>query len=214
MEPKIDCVILGAAPILNKAALLNRLTGNEFLICADGGLDHAAALGLTPNLIVGDFDSANLKPPQGVETVVLPCRKDDTDLQFAAAEGVRRGFRSFLLAGVTGGARPEHTVAAYCTMAWLGEHGKSVTATNGVSNYYFVSGCLQLQGLQNSYLSVFPFGGPAHGVCITGASYPLQNGTLTPNYPLGVSNEVTAPLCTVSVKQGALLVITTPKQLL
>ena len=207
MEPKIDCVILGAAPILNKAALLNRLTGSEFLICADGGLDHAAALGLNPNLIVGDFDSANLKPPQGVETVVLPCRKDDTDLQFAAAEGVRRGFKSFLLAGVTGGARPEHTVAAYCTMAWLGEHGKSVTATNGISNYYFVSGCLQLQGLQNSYLSVFPFGGSAHGVCITGASYPLQNGTLTPNYPLGVSNEVAENEGHIIVHGGTALIV-------
>lgn len=211
MEQKINCVILGAAPLLNSTAFLNRLTGNEFLICADGGLDTAAALGLQPDLIIGDFDSAAQRPQPGQKTLVLPRRKDDTDLQFSAAEGIRRRFSRFLLAGVTGGARPEHTVAAYCTMAWLDSRGASVMATDGISDYYFVSGSLKLTRLQNSYLSVFPFGGPAQGICITGASYPLENGTLTPTYPLGVSNEITGPLCTVSVRQGHLLVITTPK---
>lgn len=210
MGTKVDCVILGAAPLLDEAAFLKRLTGQEFLICADGGADFARRYGLCPNFIVGDFDSAETALPQQENILRLPRRKDDTDLHFAAKLGLEKGFQSFLLAGVLGGSRPEHTVATLATMSFLVQNGATVTATNGYSNFYLTDSTLSFCEKTGTFLSVFSYGGSASGVTVTGASYPLCNATLTPDFPIGVSNEITGAPCTVSVQKGQLLVITTP----
>ena len=65
--------------IINPAAII---------ICADGGTLHALALGLTPNLIVGDIDSlpADVQDEMtalGVEIQRHPVKKDQTDLELA-----------------------------------------------------------------------------------------------------------------------------------
>ena len=57
------------------------------------------------------------------------------------------------------------------------------------------------------YLSVFAYGGKAEGITLRGLHYPLENGSLTPNFPLGVSNQFTGEAATVSVKEGRLLVV-------
>lgn len=64
------------------------------------------ALGAKPDLIVGDFDS-HQNPNLDVETIVLPCEKNDTDTVFAVKEAIKRGFVDFLLIGVVGARRPE-----------------------------------------------------------------------------------------------------------
>lgn len=45
------------------------------------------ALQVRPGLIVGDFDSHD-NPLLDVETIVLPCEKDDTDTVFAVKEAL------------------------------------------------------------------------------------------------------------------------------
>ena len=64
------------------------------------------ALGVKPDLIVDDFDS-HQNPNLDVETIVLPCEKDDTDTVFAVKEAIKRGFDDFLLIVVVGARRPE-----------------------------------------------------------------------------------------------------------
>ena len=52
----------------------------DFLICADGGWACARQFGLTPQLVVGDFDSMPPAMRPDVPTLTLPTEKDDTDL--------------------------------------------------------------------------------------------------------------------------------------
>ena len=85
------CVIIGGAPIADYEKIKEYLRADDFYICCDCGLDHAEGLGITPDLIVGDFDS-HKKPETDIETITLPREKDDTDTYFAAKEGIRRGF--------------------------------------------------------------------------------------------------------------------------
>ena len=59
------------------------------------------------------------------------------------------------------------------------------------------------------YLSVFPLDGPLGGVSIHGVFYPLKDATLTPDYPLGISNEFTAPEAELCCQSGHGLVILT-----
>ena len=57
------------------------------------------------------------------------------------------------------------------------------------------------------YLSIFPLGQNAKGVTLKGLKYPLQDATLKNDYPLGISNEFTGEMSTVSVEDGELVCI-------
>ena len=84
------CVIVGGADINNYEYIKNCLHNDDFIVFCDSGLKHLKGLGVSPNLIVGDFDSHD-NPNLEVETIVLPCEKDDTDTVFAVKEALKRG---------------------------------------------------------------------------------------------------------------------------
>ncbi len=98
------CVIVGGADINNYEYIKSCLRNGDFIVFCDSGLKHLESLQVNPGLIVGDFDSHD-NPHLGVETIVLPCEKDDTDTVFAVKEAIKRGFDDFLLIGVVGASR-------------------------------------------------------------------------------------------------------------
>ena len=98
------CVIVGGADINNYEYIKSCLRNDDFIVFCDSGLKHLESLRVNPGLIVGDFDSHD-NPHLGVETIVLPCEKDDTDTVFAVKEAIKRGFDDFLLIGVVGASR-------------------------------------------------------------------------------------------------------------
>lgn len=82
------CVIVGGADINNYEYIKSCLRNDDFIVFCDSGLKHLESLQVNPGLIVGDFDSHD-NPHLGVETIVLPCEKDDTDnLAFAVANNL------------------------------------------------------------------------------------------------------------------------------
>ena len=82
------CVIIGAGPVDPEQKEL--FLPGDYIIACDAGYRNAAALGVTPDLIVGDFDSA--PRPEAGNLVVLPAEKDDTDTHYAARLAVEKGF--------------------------------------------------------------------------------------------------------------------------
>ena len=56
-----------------------RIKADEFdcVICADGGLTVAKTLGITPDILIGDFDSTKL--PQCDNIIRLPMEKKVAD---------------------------------------------------------------------------------------------------------------------------------------
>ena len=110
-----QCVIFCAAGF---EALIAPLTGSELVIAADGGLRYTQALGVSPQAIIGDFDSLHYVP-QGAE--VFPVEKDDTDSMLAVKLGLSRGYDRFLLYGAMDGERLDHTVANYQLLSFLAD---------------------------------------------------------------------------------------------
>lgn len=110
-----ECVIFCAAGFDGLAV---PLTEEDYLIAADGGLKHMESLGVTPNAIIGDFDSLNYIPT-GAE--VFPVEKDDTDSMLAVKLGLSKGYDRFLLYGGLDGVRLDHTVANYQALQYLAD---------------------------------------------------------------------------------------------
>lgn len=204
------CVILSAGPV--EPGLKKELRPGDWLVACDAGYLRAAELGLRPDLVLGDFDSAP-RPQQG-EVIALPAEKDDTDTHYAARLAWEKGFRRFLLLGALGGARPEHGLANLSTGLWLAKRGAEVELVQGQSRFWYVlpGRPAALEHRPGWYFSIFPLEGTAEGVCERGAKYPLTNARLAADCPLGVSNETLPGGALISLKKGALLLVTTPKE--
>ena len=196
------CVIFCAAGF---DALVQPLDCTDFLMAADGGLQHLKKLGLAPDGIIGDFDSLGYIP-EGAK--VFPVEKDDTDAMLAVRQGLSLGYQKFLLYGSLDGPRLDHTVANFQTLQYLADHGASGYL---VGESYIVTvvknGSVRFPATAKGIVSVFCMGSPAQGVSIRGLKYTLENGELTAGFPLGVSNHFMGEEATVSVEDGSLLIL-------
>lgn len=205
---KQTCLIFGAGEY-GALTLTPADCSDGFLIAADGGYDRLRQWSMTPDLAVGDFDSLG-HVPEGVEVVQHPVMKDDTDMMLAVQKGLERGCTRFLLYGGLGG-RLDHTLANLHILAFLARRGCPAfllgeqTAITAVHN-----GGLTFAPEHTGTLSLFAWGGTAQGVTLTGLLYPLENGTLTPERAMGVSNEFLGRTAQISVDDGTLIALWRP----
>ena len=145
------CVIVGGADIGNYERVSAYIGEDDYVIYCDSGLKHRANLRRQPNLIVGDFDSHE-KPHLNIETIVLPCEKDDTDTVFAVKEAVKRGFTDFLLIGVVG-ARLDHTLGNIYVLEYLSSLGLTGRIVDDYSEMEYVTSASALVEDSFSYFS-------------------------------------------------------------
>lgn len=177
----------------------------DYVIAADGGLQHTQALGIEPQEILGDFDSLGYIPQ---DARVFPVEKDDTDAMLAARRGLALGFREFLYYGSLDGKRLDHTVANYQTLQYLADHGaRGYLVGQDFLATVVKEGTIFFPEGTEGLISVFCLGADARGVSLRGLYYPLEGGTLTAGFPLGVSNHFTGAPAEISVEAGSLLVM-------
>ena len=196
------CVIFCAAGF---DSLAEDIQDGDLVIAADGGLKHTEKLGLTPDVILGDFDSLGFTP-EGAE--VFPVEKDDTDAMLSVRCGLDRGYRRFVLYGGLDGDRLDHTLANFQILQYLTDRGADGYL---VGEKYLVTvvknGRLSFPAEAKGILSVFCLGPDAEGVTLSGLKYQMENGILSGGFPLGVSNHFSGEKSSISVKNGSLLVL-------
>ena len=196
------CVIFCAAGFDALAAPLEK---DDYIIAADGGLEHTRKLSIQPDEILGDFDSLGYIPE---DSRVFPVEKDDTDAMLAARRGLELGFREFWFYGSLDGPRLDHTVANFQTMQFLADRGATGYL---VGRDYLVTvireGRLVFPAEAEGIISLFCLGADAKGVTLTGLHYPLTDGTITSGFPLAVSNHFTGQAAEIAVREGSLLAI-------
>ena len=187
-------VIIGAAAISNYEKLATFLQPDrDFYMYCDGGLFHQRQLEgccgqeLSPNLIVGDFDSYQL--PEGFSLSDFPCQviqlpreKDDTDTWFAVKEALRRGFTDFLLLGVVG-QRLDHSLGNLSILLHLHQQGVQAQLLDDFSQMEIVGNTPVSVSADFSYFSLLNICGLAKEVTIKNAAYPLDRAEITPSKP-------------------------------
>jgi thiamine pyrophosphokinase len=179
---------------------------NDLLIAADGGFIHLRRIGLTPDLLIGDFDSLD-HLPQGIPIQRFLAEKDDTDMSLAVREGLERGFRYFALYGGMGG-RLSHTLANIALLARLAQNGAQGFLVGVSAELTAIhNGGVAYRSAEAGLLSIFAFGDRATGVQIRGLKYELINGELTGAFPLGVSNAFCGRPASVDVFEGTLVMV-------
>ena len=197
------CFIQGAG----KTELVPAPREGDLVIAADGGAAQLAAAGVAPDAILGDFDSLGRVPRAECPVLVLPVEKDETDTAAAIAYGWERGYRRFCILGGTGG-REDHTWANVAHLWSVAKRGGAATLEgDGFIRTVIVNNSLNIKPKKGATVSIFSLSEESRGVTLGGLYYPLRDAILRADTPLGVSNSALGEEATVSVKEGALLVM-------
>jgi thiamine pyrophosphokinase len=186
----------------------------DHVVAVDGGADHCRALGMVPDLIVGDLDS--IAPETlahftklGIPFERHPPHKDETDLELALLSAVRHGAEHIILAGVLGG-RLDMTVANVLLLTrpqW--GHVRVELWEPRRTTWLIRPPGEALHGQPGDTLSLIALQGDAEGLTTAGLAYPLNDETLVFGQARGLSNVFTTPLARIQMRAGALLAIHT-----
>jgi len=177
------------------------------VIAADGGAEHAAALGLSVDLLIGDLDSISADTLAGISRVERhPVAKDATDLELALEAALRLAPDRVLVVG-GGAGRLDHLFGELLLLASESWAGVQVDALLGDAEVNVIRGSRTLAGEPGELLSLFALHGPARGIVTEGLRYPLHGETLEPGSSRGVSNVFAAGEARVSVERGVVVAV-------
>lgn len=184
----------------------DKINEEDMVIAADKGYVHAKEAGITPTMIIGDFDSAN--QPEGDLVIKLNPIKDYTDTKAALMVGQDWGYDEFIIYGGLGG-RESHTFANITNALEFKKKGINVVLKSKYKSFYIVDDKLdyKIEDSEDFYVSIFALSDTVKGVDIKGLYYELNNFDLTNDNALGVSNETCGKDFKIKVKSGYLLVI-------
>jgi thiamine pyrophosphokinase len=190
------------------------------VIAADGGALKAAALGLRPDVVVGDGDSlpaprAEELRASGVEVIVHPADKDESDTQLAIDEAIARGATHLVILGAIGGPRLEHSLANVLLLSMPALAAADARIVDGPSELRVIgragAGSAEITGQLGDYVSLLPLSNVVQGVTTRDLRFPLTNATLAQGPARGLSNELSAPSGGVTTRSGRLAVIHTSR---
>ena len=209
MSEEIVVVVSGGEPPRPDAALA--VLSGAPVIAADGGLEHARALGLEVTTAVGDMDSVsadslNTAAAAGTRVLRHPAEKDATDLELALDTALAlRPERILVLAG--DGGRLDHLLATLLLLGSSRYTDVQIDAEIGAAHVHVVRGQRVLSGAPGDLVSLLALHGPAEGVLTEGLAYPLAGETLEPGSSRGVSNVFVADIARITLERGVLLAI-------
>lgn len=175
----------------------------DVIICADSGYDHAVRMGLTPAVVLGDFDSISAVP-KNIEIIRYPVKKDSTDSEIALMWGREQGIGDFLFLGATGD-RADHSLANIMMAADMVNRGEVAAILSGRSIIYPVKDKILLDVPVGTIVSMVALT-RCRGVSNKNLEYPLDNYTLECGSTRGVSNIAAGVPCEISLQSGLMLV--------
>ncbi|MFN8380496.1 MAG: thiamine diphosphokinase [Anaerolineales bacterium] len=196
----------GTLPNLEKARTL--IHPDDFILCADGGTRHALALGLTPNVIVGDMDSlpANFQTSTfNGEIVLYPKDKNETDLELAIDHALTLNPSQILILAALGG-RMDQTLANIALLANSRLSTFDIRLSDSVEEIFFCRDQAKVEGRSGDIVSLIPWQGEVTGVFTENLRWHLHHETLYPDKTRGISNEMTADVATIQIRSGLLLI--------
>ena len=152
-----------------------------------------------------------------METITLPVAKDDTDTVYAMREGMKRGFRKFLLIGVIG-ERLDHTLVNAYILTALENRGCHGMIVDDYSEMELISSRTDEEGISHPgkasvedrypYFSLVALEGAARGVTIKNAKFEIEDAVIGPDYQYATSNEVLpGSTAEITLENGRLLLI-------
>lgn len=207
--PRVVLFANGELPDRAKARAL--VQPDDLIVCADGGSQHALALGLQPDAIIGDLDSIREEDRASIEAAEAQLRsyprdKNETDLELALQYALEQKPSAIIIIGALG-KRLDQALGNIALLSSPGLATQNIRLDDGLEEAWFCPGRSEIEGRAGEVVSLIPWGGPVEGVSTEGLRWPLRSETLYPDKTRGISNEMLQPVAEISIRSGLLLII-------
>jgi len=185
---------------INSPEILRPLIlSHDSVVAVDGGLKHCHKMNITPNLIIGDFDSCPqeiLQLYRSIPKLTLHTEKDETDLEVAikGEEGKISLFGAW-------GNRIDHSIGNLILLTrWPGK----VSIETETESIFAIDTSVKIKCYKDQILSLIPINGPVTGIYTRGLKWELRNATMDLNF-IGISNVCLSNEVEISAKSGSLV---------
>jgi thiamine pyrophosphokinase len=210
-------IAIFTSPSVKKGAFVTQaIEQADKIIAADCGANAALAMGILPEIVVGDFDSleeATLRKLQEkkIPMVRLPEEKDEVDTQLAISYAIKQGATEITLVGGIEGNRVEHTLA---NVSLTYNPKLPIYIVNGPSKIWVALGPqeVEMRGEKNDLLSLIPLSQIVANIITKGLYYPLLDEPLYFGVSRGISNVFAEETASVAFKEGLLAFVHTKKE--
>lgn len=181
------------------------------VIAADGGGNHLAALGVRPDVVVGDLDSLDWQQWEpwekaGTKMVVHPAEKNETDLELALLYAVQNYAGEIKVLGALGG-RLDQMMANIFLLAHPALTGRQVTLVEPTQQAWLVRGKTEVTGKKGDRVSLIPLGGDVKIGRTIGLKWKLKDETLRLGPARGISNVMLSETAVVEIDDGIVLCV-------
>ena len=174
----------------------------DIFIAADSGIKTAFELNITPDVLLGDFDSYNIdddmrlrvRPAmtaavENIKIIKYPAIKNDTDSMLAVKYALGLGYKNIIIIGGLDG-RIDHTFANLCLLKYIKINGGTGCITNGYNRITYLSDSSVRIYKEYQYVSVMPVIPEIRGVTLKGFKYNLNDAKVRFEEPYTVCNEI------------------------
>ena len=181
----------------------------DYVLAVDGALGTLYRLGIQPDAVIGDLDSAtplDLELAQKVGIAVYHIRdQETTDFEKAMQHIDEKGFGSVDIIGYRGN-RLDHELAALEATTLYATH-IAIRMIDHHAEGYVLSGLAEktIRGKEGHVCSILPIH-PCEGVSLGGFKWPLSNTRLGGGFPYSCSNQITQENASVTLRSGTLLI--------
>lgn len=209
------CLIITGGPLdLSFAAAFLEKEAFEKVIAVDSGLEGVKALGLEPDMIVGDFDSVKpeiLEYYRTREHIVWDVRqpeKDETDTELALMKAQAAGCSRIAVLGATGG-RLDHMLGNIHLLFPCLQKGIEAYILDSRNRLYLIDGERVFRRAETwgKYISFVPLTEKVAGITLTGFKYPLFQKDIEIGTSLCISNELWEEEGRITFTDGVLIVV-------
>jgi len=186
----------------------NQMLKDDYIVAVDGGLNHIERLGLTPNLILGDFDSVNYQKALQTRAEIQKYSPDKnaTDGEIAINYVIDQGYKEVMIIGALGN-RIDHMLSNIYMLEKLSDAGIKASIKDINSEVYLLKEPMQLLKGNYRYFSVIPMTSKITGLSIKNARYELEAVVMKRVESVGISNEFTHEIVELRIKTGKALII-------
>jgi thiamine pyrophosphokinase len=202
------CLIITGGEKVSKDKILSVIDSDTFIICADKGGETAFEYGLTPDILLGDFDSIDPEIFKSIDVNVMeyPEDKDFTDTELAISCALEKGFEEIILVNATGD-RIDHVFSTF--MLLYKYKRDKITIIGNNFEAFIIDGDYEISNMKGRTLSIIPVERELEGICLEGFKFPLSNRIVNLGDSLCVSNIVVKDEASISLKKGTAIVIIT-----
>ena len=213
-----DAYIFCPSHVLNKEKIKIYKDSRHIFIAADSGIETAVQFNITPDVLIGDFDSFDLNNVHNnnnnnnnhSKIIKYPAEKNETDFMLAVKYALENGYKNITVIGGIDG-RVDHTLANLFYLKYIRNHGGCGYITNGYNKISYFSSLFDSSvriDKNYKYISVVPVSAEIRGVTLKGFKYPLNGASVKFEEPYTVCNEIAdgADYGEIIIKDGDALI--------